>query len=238
MRLSFFLTFILFAISPTLSLAHSNDSLTSDTVSVSGQGFIEAEPDMVDLHINLTATKPTLKEAKTDVDRRYQQVLEAIRGHNISDKDIKLTRLNSHQDYEWRNSKRIFKGFQLSRSLQISIRDTDKFPDVQQSLIDAGISNISHVNPRFSDDTAIKELALAEAVKVAKRKAQSLAKQFDRQLGAVASISEGGVHIPSPRPFAKHPRAMMADSAESAPAPELLGTQKINATISVVFRLK
>lgn len=229
-----------FVLTPSYVSAHSDNGLTADTVSVSGQGFIEAEPDVVDIHISLMSTKATLKQAKAEVDDRYKDVLQAIRQHKISDKDIKLTRLNSHQDYEWRNSKRIFKGFRVSRNLQISVRDTDKFPNVQQSIIDAGITNITHVSPRFGDDTAIKELALSEAVKVAKRKALSLANQFGRQLGAVASISEGGVNFPSPRPNIrmKQARGMAMEMADSAPAPEMLGTQKITANVSVVFRLQ
>jgi len=227
----------------TLSSAYAHDSSfeqTADTISVKGQGFVDAEPDVVDIHINLKATKKTLKEAKADVDRRYKEVLNAIDSHSINKKDIQLTRLNSHEDYEWRNNKRIFKGFRLNRTLKVTVRDTDVFPDVQQSLVDAGITDIGRVNTRFGDDTLIREMALKSAAKAAKRKAQSLAEQFGRELGEVASIVEGGVHIPTPRPFVKQARtAMMAADAmvESAPA-EMLGTQKVTANVSVVFRLK
>jgi len=245
MRKPFFIiaTFsaLLIALSSTFSsaYAHSENQLTDDTISVSGTGFIDAEPDVVDININLNATKKTLKAAKADVDDRYREVLKAIDNYSINKKDIKLTRLNSHQDYEWVNNKRILKGFRLNRTLKITVRDTDKFPDIQQSLINAGITNINHVSPRFGDDTLIREMALKEAAKAAKRKAQSLADQFGRQLGAVASISEGNVRMPTPRPYMKQARSMaMADAmVESAPA-EMLGTQKVTATISVVFRLK
>ena len=216
------------------------DSATVDSITVTGEGFIDAEPDMLDLRVDLFAIKLTLKEAKAEVDQRYRDALKTIKQYKIADTDIKLTRINSQLEYDWNNQRRSFKGYRVSRNLQISIRDLNVYPELLQSLVNAGISNINNATPRFSDDTAIKEQALTVAVDSAKRKAASLAKQFDRKLGQVAFVSEGNVSLLRPQqPIIARAKSFSAQSASGqTPPPLLLGTQRINASVSVVYRLQ
>lgn len=219
--------------------AHEEVALAQDSVTVTGKGFIDAEPDMLDLRVDFFATKPTLKEAKAEVDQRYNDTLKAIKRYNVNDTDIKLTRINSQVEYDWNNQKRIFKGYRVSRNLLISIREIEIYSELLQSLVNAGISNINNAIPRFADDTVIKERALEVAVKSAKRKAIALAKQFDRKLGQVAFVSEGAVSSFPRQPVIAKSRGLVmeADNAQVAP-PAMFGTQRINATVNVVYRLQ
>lgn len=219
--------------------AHDADRVAQDSVTVTGEGFIDAEPDMLDLRVDLFAVKPTLKEAKAEVDQYYRDALKTIKQYNIADVDVKLTRIHSNAEYDWGKQQRKFKGYRVSRNLQISVRDLSIYPELLQSLVNAGISNINNATPRFSDNTAIKEQALAAAVESAKRKAWSLAKRFDRALGKVAFISEGNVSSSIPQPMIARSRgmSMQSEAVQSVP-PAMLGTQRINASITVVYRLQ
>lgn len=218
--------------------AHDVDRLAQDSVTVTGEGFIDAEPDMLDLRVDLLAVKPTLKEAKAEVDQRYRDALKTIKQHNIVDADIKLTRINSQVEYDWNKQQRTFKGYRVSRNVEISVRDLSVYPELLQSLVNAGISNINNAIPRFSDDTSIKEQALAVAVESAKRKAWSLAKRFDRALGEVAFISEGNVSSVIPQPVLSRSRGVSLQAKAASAPPAMLGTQRINATVTVIYRLK
>jgi len=231
--------FVLTALFTVTANAHDTAKVAQDSVTVTGEGFIDAEPDMLDLRVDLFAIKPTLKEAKTEVDQYYRDALKTIKRYKIADTDVKLTRINSNAEYDWKNQQRSFKGYRVSRNLQISVRDLSVYPELLQSLVNAGISNINNATPRFSDDTGIKEQALAVAVESAKRKAWSLAKRFDRVLGKVAFISEGAVSPSFPQPMMTKSRGMsvQSDALQSAP-PAMLGTQRIHATVTVVYRLQ
>lgn len=228
-----------FVLSNLVAYAHDETAQVQDSVTVIGNGFIDAEPDMLNLQIEFFATKPTLKEAKTEVDQRYKEALNTIKKYNVADTDIKLTRINSQAEYAWNKQERIFKGYRVSRNLQISIRQIEVYPELLQSLVNAGISNINNAIPRFADDSAINEKALEVAVISAKRKALALAKQFDRKLGQVAFVSEGTVSSLRPQLFKAESRglAMQADNSQAAP-PAMFGTQRINATVTVVYRLQ
>lgn len=239
MKIATVILFVLSAFFNVVASAHDSSVAAQDSVTVIGEGFVDAEPDMLDLRVDLFAIKPTLKAAKAEVDQRYREALAIIKNYKITDTDVKLTRLNSQAEYDWNNQQRIFKGYRVSRNLQISVRDLSVYPELLQSLVNANISNINNATPRFSDDTATKEQALTVAVAAAKRKAESLATQFGRSLGPVAFISEGQTNTSVPRPMMAKSRSMIAPS-ENVPAvpPAMLGTQRINATVTVVYRLQ
>ena len=46
-----------------------------DTLSVSGEGFVDVEPDVVDLQFELSAKQMTLAEAKQKVDDLYLSLI-------------------------------------------------------------------------------------------------------------------------------------------------------------------
>lgn len=231
--------FVLSAFFNVIASAHDSTVAAQDSVTVTGEGFVDAEPDMLDLRVDLFAIKPTLKAAKAELDQRYREALKVIKNYKIADADVKLTRLNSQTEYDWNKQQRVFKGYRVSRNLQVSVRDLGTYPELLQSLVNANISNINNATPRFSDDTATKEQALAVAVASAKRKAESLAAQFNRRLGQVAFISEGQVNASVPRPMMAKSRSMtvQSDILQAAP-PAMLGTQRINARVTVVYRLQ
>lgn len=215
---------------------YSSDS--EDLITVSGRGVIEAEPDIVDLHFELLAVAKTLADAKQQVDVSYTNVLNAIKAFNIANKDIKLTQLNAGPEYEWLERRRVLKGQRVSRNLQITIRDLDRYPEILQSLVDNGVAQISHVSTRFSDRSAIERKALAKAADVAKAKASFLAIEFDREVGTVVSIAES--HVRVPLPFQRSaPKAIMAEQSIAGDAPPAqFGTQSIQADITVTYRLR
>lgn len=220
--------------------AHNNNTTmpVQDSITVAGEGFIDAEPDMLDLHINLTATKKSLKEAKKEVDRYYRAALKTVKQHNIADVDIKLMRINSQIEYDWNNDKRTFKGYLVNRSLQISVRDLNVYPDLLQSLVDAGIASINNAVARFSDNSVIKQKALAAAVKSAQRKAEALAQQFGRTLGQVIYIAETNVSTPGFQPMHDRVGEFSLETKAIGAPPAMFGTQRISANITVMYQLK
>ena len=237
MRIFIFVLSVLFA-----QLSYSVESSSLDTVTVQGRGFVDIEPDIVDVSFNLYATKKTLPKAKEAVDELYKQALIVIKQFEIQKKDIKLTFINSRPDYEWIDRKRIFKGHRVSRSLKLIIRELDSYPELLEALVNVGLSEINRVSARISDNDQFKRLALKKATIVAKDKAKFLAKEFGRQLDKVLVINETGVHVPRPiihyRTKTEKTTALSAPVADSAPPAANFGTQRISASVSAVFALK
>lgn len=239
MRQTYLLLIVLFAMPSMAALA--SDIGRSDSLTVSATGHVEAEPDIVDLQFELFAIAPTLKQAKQQVDETYQNTLVAIKRFNIADQDIQLTQINSRAEYDWQKQQRVFKGQRVSRNLRVTTRQLALYPEVLEALVKVGISEVNNINTRFSNRSQLEQAALANAVQQAKEKATFLAAQFDRRLGKVEHIAEGSAPVFRNHSLTQRGRegVVFAQADAGASLPEaMFGTQKITATVSVIYRLQ
>ena len=233
-----YLLLIVLLVMPNMA-ALASETVSHDSITVSATGHVDAEPDIVDLQFELFAIAPTLKQAKQQVDETYQNTLTAIKQFNIADQDIQLTRINSRAEYDWQKQQRVFKGQRVSRNLRLTIRQLAIYPEVLESLVNVGISEVTNINTRFSNRAQLEQAALANAVQRAKDKATFLATQFDRRLGQVEQISEGSAPV-----FRHHSLRQRSESrsvlaqADAVLPTAMFGTQKIMATVSVIYRLQ
>ena len=233
------LIFILGVLFTQFSYAANNEIL--DRVTVEGRGYVDVEPDIVNVSFDLYAVKQTLPKAKRAVDELYKIALVELEKFDIQKKDIKLTFINSRPEYEWNENKRILIGQRVSRSLEITVRKLDKYPGLLESLVNAGISEINRISASVSDKQEFERLAMKKAVAVAKDKARFLANEFERQLDKVLVISEIGIHAPIPliRNRAESQQAVLRSvESERKPPSANFGTQRISASVSVIFALK
>jgi uncharacterized protein YggE len=168
-------------------------------------------------------------------DKRYSQVLEVLRQAKIDERQVKATQIIAQPQYEWRNSKQVYGGELVSRTLKIIINDLDKVSSLIQALVVNDVSTIDSMATGFQDREAMMEQALAAAADNAKSKAGFLAKRLGRNLGGAFLINEYNESAPTMVRGAEMARssAMVADSAP----PEMFGTQKVQARVNVSFNL-
>lgn len=205
-----------------------------DQITVVGVGEVEAEPDQATLRVSVFAQEPTLLEAKKVADNRYRKVLAVLSKQKIDERNIKATQVLAQPQYEWRNSKRIYKGERVSRSLSITVTNLEKVSPLMQALVENEVSTIDGLDTGFQDRAALLELALGAAADDAKRKAGFLAKRLGRNLGSAFLINEYNEQAPTMARGPEMARAsMMADEAP----PEMFGTQKVRARVNVSFNL-
>lgn len=230
-----FLLFIFFFTWQVAAFAH--DAVTTEQVSVVGVGEVEAEPDQVTFYVSVYAIEKDLETAKRVADQRYQSVLDEIKKVGINDKKVKVVRLEMRPEYEWSANQQVYKGERVSRSITIVMTDLSKVTPLLQAMVEKGVSTVDNMVAGFQDEAAIKRDALGKATIDAKGKAAFLAKQLDRKLGVAFNIVEQGGGAQLYREYDMMSTKSMA--AESyAPPEEMLGTQKILATVTVAFKLQ
>lgn len=216
----------------------AQERTTEDSIRITGQGYVDAAPDMATLRVNITAIAPTIDQAKNEVDERYEAAVEAVSNAGVSDEDIEGARIRAQKEYEWSNNKRLSKGERVTRFLNITVRDIELYGEILEALVGAGISAVDQTLMGFSDENALRQEALGEAADNAKSNAEFLAQRLGRRLGKVVRITDQSGT--GPGPFPPQTRMMMAeaaqDQAQDAPR-EMFGTRRVNATITVEFEL-
>jgi len=214
-------------------------------VYVEGMAEIEVEPDMMTFTLSIQTVDIDLAKAKADVDARSRLLIEASKKFGIKADDIATTALNIRPEYEYKDNQRVLTGNNVSRQVDINLRDLKKYPEMMKALVDAKISETINTNLTLADKKAVEEKVQTAAMDDAKARAGRLAKSQGQTLGAPWSISEFN-NRGNERWELTPNRQLMGSSAKEVGAmrvgdsaePFEPGVMKISAQVYVVYLLK
>jgi len=195
------------------------------TVSVSGVGHSEIEPDEAVIQLGVTARALTAQGASRKAAAAMDAVIESLQESGVEEADIKTTRLELRQvrqrDQETRE---VTVRWQVRNRVRATIRDIDATGDTIDAAIAAGATNLDRLQFRASDPTDALAEAREAAVISAALTASQLASAADVEVGGVLSIvddsfrgafdvSGGGYRLkdPSPRAFSTPTQPGMID---------------------------
>lgn len=199
------------------SLTTSADTLPDRrSVNVSGRGEVTATPDRARISMQVETTKPDLRAAQDQVSRIVRDYLAQVKALGIADADISTAGLSIQPQYDYSaKGGRKFIGYQLTRGIEIVVRDLDKIGDVLLKATSAGINNVSDPQLESSKAEALTRDALAKAADDARAKAKVLADALGVKLGAVHTLNANAEYIPPP--MAKRERFVAMAASADAP---------------------
>ena len=95
------------------------------SVSVTGSGEVKAQPDMAYVTLGVEARRPTLAEARAEVNATVERLLALTRELRIEPKFVDSTRLQVQPDYRWdeKSSSQVLLGYVVSRQVDVELHD-------------------------------------------------------------------------------------------------------------------
>jgi uncharacterized protein YggE len=225
-----------------LSLAAGMASATDAPlrlVSVSGVGETKAQPDMAYVTIGVEARKPTVNEARTQVNATVERLLALTRELKIDPKQVDSTQLQVQPDYRWDEATRrqVLQGYLVNRQLEVEVRDLERLGTLLEKAVTAGANQVGGARLDSSRRKELEREALALAVEDARLKADTLAQAAGVKLGPVQNLSAAG-SAPMPM-FAE--RAMMAAAPPAMDAADQsyqAAEMKFTANVSAQYELR
>lgn len=213
-----------------------NTATTTNTVSFSGQGKVLAKPDVAVINLSIVTQAPTSKAAQSDNSKKSNAVTDFLKKQNIDEKDIKTIGYNISPQYDWNNGINNLRGYQVSETLQVKVRDLDKTDDVLAGVVSAGANLVNDVQLSVDKPEQLKEQARQEAIKDAQQKAEVLQKQLGIDLGHIVNFMEDGNGIP-PIYYAKNMMAEATGMGGGGPA-IAAGENEINVNVTITYQIK
>lgn len=185
------------------------------TVAVSGQGEVQAEPDLAHVTLGIESRKLKLEEARAEVARTVEAVLKLTRELKIDQKLVRATRINVQPEYNWDANarERNLIGYFVSRQIEVELRDLEKLGQLLERATDLGVNQMGDPRLDSSKRRDLERQALAKAVEDAKANAEVVAKAAGAKLGAARAISANSAYVPPPMPMQRKVMAMEASDA-------------------------
>lgn len=225
------------------------------TITVSGDGESYATPDIATVSFSITKEAKTVAEARKSVDEKMKSIHQFLNTSGLADKDIKAN-YAFYPKYEWEQKqiqciaypciqppgRQVLIGYEVSESVDITIRGIDKNPDIAGTIVgglaDNGATNVSGPNFTLENADAPKAIAREEAITKAKAKAEKLANDLGVNIVRISSFNEGFNY-----PMAYSGGMMKAMSADVvARTPEAAnipaGQNKYTSNVTITYEIR
>lgn len=214
------------------------------TITVSGTGKASTPPTIAQVSFTVEERAASEQEAQTAATKKTNAALAALKQMGIDDKDIKTTGYQIYPQYETPDCKpgapcaqgTKISSYQVSQSVDVKVRDTNKAGEVLKALGTAGVQNVSGPNFTVDEPTAVQAEARGKAIEDARQKAQLLANQLGVRLGTVVSFSENGG---GGMPIFNQMMSKGASADSVAPAPSLpQGENETTSQVSITYEIR
>ena len=166
------------------------------TVSVTGTAEVKVIPDSAVFRMSVEKIRKSMVDAKRENDTSVSQILALTKKFGIKKKYVKTDFISVSKRYEWigvrTNRRKIFKGYAVSKTIIIKLKNLKKFEAFFSEVLTTGITAVQSVHFQTSEFQKHKREMRIKAVKVAKAKAFEMAVAIDQSIGKAISISENG----------------------------------------------
>lgn len=195
----------------SLSKMDQSSLPTIRTINVSGNGSVNATPDISTLSVQISETEDTSSQALQAMNKKMNSVLNICDKFDVLEKDRRTNSINLRTDYDWIDNKQVVNGQVASQSISIKLRDIDNLGPIIDEL--SKINEIRIGSISFSKENTDAEASQARllAVEDAHNKALEIAKAAGMILKSPLIIN----NTSSPVSY-NYPTMMKSSSMEAA----------------------
>jgi len=205
-------------------LGRSATPSAGTTITVTGNGTVDATPDRASFDFGVTTNGATAAQALSRNSSEARAIVAALRNAGVADSDIQTTQVSLWPQTSSSGNRII--GYQASNSVHVTA-GLGKSGALVDAAVRAGANNVGGPNLDVADKSALYNQALKQALQDAKGKAQAIAVGAGVTLGALLKVHEGCSAAPMPM-FAQ-------DRAAALSVPIEAGTQHIQASVTVTY---
>lgn len=219
---------------PPVVQVEGGDLPKDKTLTVQGTGSVMVEPDIARVTVGALTSDADADAAQDQNDSVMTEVIEAIRGAGVEEKDIQTTQYNVRPRYDYDSKTPEITGFEVTHMVTVIIRDIDTVGKVLKAANEAGANQSQNISFGVDDRDAVYQEALKKAVENAEEKAQAVASPAGVSLKEPAAIYEGSVPMEYGLTRA-YPEEAMYDSAS---VPTQSGQLEIRAQVTIVYNMQ
>jgi uncharacterized protein YggE len=204
-------------------------------ITVTGEGSVEAVPDLATITAGVETQAPSASEALTANSVAMTAVFGVLEAAGVAREDVQTSQISLNPVWNHRptmpEAPPELTGYAASNLVTVRVRDIARLGAVLDAMGQAGANRIQGIGFAMSEPRELEDRARARAVEDARAKAELLARTAGVTLGPVVSIAEAGRMGP---PVMM--RAAAEDMAMAVPIAE--GQVAIEARVDMVFAIE
>ena len=205
-----------------------------NTINSSGNYEITVDPDEAEVWAGVSVVDVSADLAQNEVNKVMGDMINALKKAGISESDMSTEQLSIYEERRWEGGKSTVVGWRATQILKIKTTDLTKVGTIVDVAVENGANQINNINFGLSveKENEYKTLALAEATKNAKEKAETIASSLDVKLKGIKSVSESGYYA---RPYAYVMEAKAGADVVAEAAQVMPGDVTVSANVNVIY---
>ncbi|MDO8505239.1 MAG: SIMPL domain-containing protein [bacterium] len=208
-----------------------------DTITIAGEGKVTAIPDIATVEVGVVTEKSDVLAAQKENTSKVNELLKKVKDLKIEDKDIQTTNYQINPQYDYQSGRQTLRGYSITQSVKIKIRDLGKIGVLLSSVGEAGANQVSGVSFTIDEPEVLRQQAREKALDNAREKAKSLADHADVKLGKIVSFSESGGGMP-PTPYYARAEALGMGGDMAMKSPDIqAGSLEVIVSVNVSYEI-
>ncbi len=214
---------------------------STNILSVQGQSTVKTDPDRVSVVINIETLDDDASDARDENVEIVEDIKIALFLLGLDRDDVSTLSFREYPEYEWKDDGKEFKGYKVTHILKVLLEE--EYFDKTGDIVDAAIDNkgyVSYINFELSEEkqAEAKKLALEQATRDAKEKAESIALGADKKLGRLVSVQASDFYY-NPWVFYEYAETGGDEvSARKAATNINPGEKDVRASVTAIYKLK
>ena len=206
-------------------------SNVSREMTVTGYGEIAAEPDYVQIQIEVRTQGKDVSGAQQENAQIMNRVIVSIMSLNIPREDIQTAHYSISPMYDYIEGRQVFRGYEVQNAITVKIMDISQAGIVIDTAVLNGANLVSEIQFKIEDSAVYYRQALRLALVDAHAKAVTMAETMHISIQPIPIeiIEERNVAIP-------YTFKSVQISNQESMTPIEQGTMLINATVRVKYR--
>lgn len=206
------------------------------TIAVQGVGEVEANPDVAETNIGMTATASTTKAAQEEVNKTMSDLIAGMKELGVKADDIQTQEYNVREEYEYSDGEREKVGYRVTQGVKVKIRDLSKASEILSLATEVGANQVGGLQFDIEEPEELKQKARKEAIKNAQEKAKKLSQSLDVDVVKVISYNES---FPSGPITYMEKTAPMGRGGDSVSEPSIEpGSQEVKVNVNITYEIR
>jgi len=218
-----------------LAISLAGAALAADParITVTGEGRVDAAPDMATITLGVTSQGTTATAAMAANSAQLAQVLANLKAAGIADRDLQTTGLALNPNWQSNDNASNLRivGYVASNILTVRVRALAGLGAALDAAVKDGANTVDGVSFGLADPDPVLDEARRRAVTDATRRALLLTEAAGVSLGAVVAINEGGGSF-APAPMFGKAVGMTAEAV-----PLASGEVSLSASVTMVWEI-
>ncbi len=154
-----------------------------------GFGSLTSYPDLAEITVESSFTKPRMRDAVQEMKLVTEEVLALSRQFTSKPEDIRISSVSANKEYDYVKDRQVFIGYNTAQSITIKLTNLKRLESFMEGLLKTRINRIQHIRYSHTQADSLQRQADLLALKEASKTADQLCRTSNVSRGKLLEMA-------------------------------------------------